>query len=134
MSDQPRGFLPHPIASAIGLHMAITTGDKTRLSVDAIKSFPVFARDSAFPSLMNAAEAGLARWACIRPERILSIDSPEPMGRARTKIVFPLCVFARLRLNAAVTSLIHFSFSEPYGKTSSSAPRGGAGASFEDGG
>jgi hypothetical protein len=39
-----------------------------------------------------------------------------------------------LRLNASVTSLIHFSFSEPYGKTSSRDPRGAAvGASAGEG-
>src|SRR5215470_2723303 len=102
MSDHPRGFLPHPIASAIGFHMAITTGDNTRLSVAPMRSLPVFARDSALPSLMNAAEAGLARCALSRPDKMLSMVSPEPMGIARTKIGFPLGVFWPLRLNAAV--------------------------------
>src|SRR5215470_15305504 len=113
MSDQPSGFLPQPMASAIGFHIAMTTGDSTRLSVEAIRSLPVLVRDSALPNLMNAAEAGLARCACRRPDRILSMVSPEPIGSARTKIGLPLCVFRPLRLKAAVTSLIHFSFSEP---------------------
>src|SRR4029077_13804350 len=99
MSAQPRGFLPQPIASAIGFHIAITTGDRTRLSVDAMRSLPVFERDSALPNLMNAPDAGLARCACRRPERILSMVSPEPIGSARTKMVLPLCVLALLRLN-----------------------------------
>src|SRR5271165_4099370 len=124
MSDQPSGRLPQPRASAMGFHMAMTTGDKTKLSVLPIKSLPVLARDSALPSLIKAADAGLAKcaWSC--PERILSTVSPEPMGMARTKMVFPFGVLVLLRLNAAVTSAIHFSFSEPYGNTSSSAPRG----------
>src|SRR5215475_6906049 len=113
MSLQPSGFFPQPIASAIGFHMAITTGDKTKLSVEEMRSLPDLARDSALASLINAPEAGLTRWACILPERILSMDSPEPIGRARTKIGLPPEVFAPLWLNAAVTSLIHFSFSEP---------------------
>src|SRR5215470_5578264 len=108
MSDQPTGFLPQPMASAMGFHIAMTTGDRTRLSVEAIRSWPVFVRDSALPSLMNAAEAGLARCACSRPDRILSINSPEPIGTVRTKIVRPLRVFAPERLNVAVTSLIQF--------------------------
>src|SRR5262249_10243871 len=112
MSDHPMGFLPHPIASAICFHIAMTTGERTRLSVEPIRSLPVFDRDSAFPSLMNAADAGLAMCACNRPDKMLSIVSPEPMGIARTKIGLPLEVFAPLRLNAAVTSLIHFSFSD----------------------
>src|SRR5262252_925674 len=99
MSDQPSGFLPQPRASAMGFHMAMTTGERTRLSVEAIRSLPLLVRDSALPNLMNAAEAGLARCAWRRPERILSMVSPEPMGRARTKIGFPLCVFVRLLLN-----------------------------------
>src|SRR5215471_19555699 len=103
MSDQPIGFLPHPIASAIGFHIAITTGESTRLSVEPIRSLPVFDRDSALPSLINAAEAGLAICACNRPERMLSIVSPEPIGSARTKICLPLGVFAPLRLKAPVT-------------------------------
>src|SRR5215468_8868455 len=124
MSDQPNGLLPQPIASAIGFHMAMTTGVSTRLSVDAIRSWTVFARDSALPSLMKAADAGLAICARNRPDKTLSIVSPEPIGSARTKIALPLGVLVPLRLNAEVTSLIHFSFSEPYGKTSSRAPRG----------
>src|SRR5215468_5921035 len=124
MSLQPKGFLPQPIASAMGFHKAMTTGDKTRLSVEAMRSLPDFARDSAFASLINAAEAGLTRCACILPERMLSMDSPEPIGRVRTKIPLPPDVFTPLRLNAAVASLIHFSFSEPYGKMSSKDPRG----------
>src|SRR5215475_13448506 len=113
MSLQPNGFFPHPIASAMGFHMAMTTGDRTKLSVEAMRSLPDFARDSALASLMNAPEAGLTRCACILPERMLSMDSPEPIGKARTKIAFPLEVFVPLRLNATVASLIHFSFSEP---------------------
>src|SRR5215470_455337 len=113
MSLQPNGFFPQPIASAMGFHMAMTTGDRTRLSVEAIRSFPDFARDSALASFMNAPDAGLTIWACILPERMLSIDSPEPIGKARTKIALPLAVLTPLRLNAAVASLIHFSFSEP---------------------
>src|SRR5262249_10902460 len=70
------------------------------------------------------ADAGLAICARNRPDKTLSIVSPEPIGSARTKIALPLGVLAPLRLNAEVTSLIHFSFSEPYGKTSSRAPRG----------
>src|SRR5215469_3878298 len=124
MSAQPMGFLPQPMASAIGFHIAITTGDSTRLSVLLIRSFPVLERDSAFPSLIKAAEAGLARCACSRPGRMLSIVSPGPMGMARTKMGFPLFVFALLRLNSLVTPVIHFSFSEPYGNTSSREPCG----------
>src|SRR5215813_294961 len=124
MSLQPKGFFPQPIASAMGFHMAITTGDRTRLSVEVMRSFPDFARDSAFASLINAPDAGLTRCACILPERMLSMDSPEPIGKGRTNIGLPLEVFAPLRLNAAVASLIHFSFSEPYGKMSSKDPRG----------
>src|SRR5215475_3231509 len=113
MSDHPIGFLLHPIASAIGFHIAITTGESTRLSVEPIRSLPVFDRDSVLPSLMKAAEAGLAMCASSRPDKMLSMVSPEPIGIARTKIGLPLGVFAPLRLNAAVTSLIHFSFSDP---------------------
>src|SRR5262249_18040441 len=125
-----KGFLPQPIASAIGCHIAITTGESTRLSVAPIRSLPVLERDSALPSLMKAAEAGLAIWACSRPDRMLSIVSPEPIGKARTKIPLPLDVFVPLRLKEAVTSLIHFSFSEPYGKTNSRAPRGATAVSW----
>lgn len=35
-------FFPHPNVSAMGLHIAITTGERTRLSVEATRSFPVF--------------------------------------------------------------------------------------------
>src|SRR5215469_10009395 len=102
MSLQPRGFFPQPIASAMGFHMAMTTGERTRLSVEAMRSLPDFARDSAFASLTNAPDAGLTICACILPERMLSMDSPEPIGRARTKIALPLEVLIPLRLNAAV--------------------------------
>src|SRR5262249_31404284 len=61
ISDQPIGFLPQPRASAIGFHIAITTGESTRLSVEAIRSLPYLFCDWAFPSLMNAADAGLIR-------------------------------------------------------------------------
>jgi len=121
-------------AAAIGFLIAINTGDRTRLSVSVIWSCPVFERDSAFPSLIKAAEAGLARCACSWPERMFSMVSPEPMGMARTKMGFPLFVFALLRLNSLVISVIHFSFSEPYGNTSSREPCGAdATASFSFG-
>lgn len=41
-SAHPIGFFPHPNVSAMGLHIAITTGERTRLSVEATRSFPVF--------------------------------------------------------------------------------------------
>src|SRR5215470_2265385 len=68
---------------------------------------------------MNAADAGLAIWVLRVPLRISSIHSPDPMGMARTTICLPVLVFTPCRLKAAVTSVIHFSFSEPYVKTSS---------------
>jgi hypothetical protein len=51
-------FLPQQIASAIGFHIAMTTGDRTRLSVELTSSWPVLLCDSALPSLMKAAEEG----------------------------------------------------------------------------
>src|SRR5882724_5576421 len=119
MSAHPIGFLPQPIASAIGFHMAITTGESTRFSVGPSKSWPVLARDFALPIFTKAAEAGLVMCVFLLPERISSMHSPETMGIAVTTICLPLPVFLALRLNASVTSCIHFSFSEPYVKTSS---------------
>src|SRR5215471_10812954 len=113
MSAQPIGFLPHPIASAIGFHMAVTTGESTRLSVGPTRSLPVRARDCALPILTKAADAGLVMWVLRVPARISSRHSPDPMGIAVTTICLPLLVLRRLRLKESVTSLIHFSFSEP---------------------
>src|SRR5262249_61282074 len=56
---QPIGLLPQPMASAIGCHIAITTGESTRLRVEPTTSLPLLILDSALPSLMNAADAGL---------------------------------------------------------------------------
>lgn len=50
--------------------------------------------------------------------------SPEPMGMARTKIRWPPAVLAFDWLKDSVTSLIHCSFSDPYGKTNSREPLG----------
>src|SRR5262249_217280 len=119
MSDQPIGFLPHPIASAIGFHIAITTGDSISVSVGPNRSLPVLALDCALPSLIKAADAGLGRWACRVPERSSSIASPEPIGIAFTNIALPLAALCSPRLNWSVTSLIQASFSELYVKTNS---------------
>src|SRR5208283_4978085 len=80
MSAHPIGFLPQPNASAIGFHMAMTTGDSTRFSVELTKSLPVLLCDLAFPSLMNAPEAGLTMCAWVVPSKTASMHSPEPMG------------------------------------------------------
>src|SRR5689334_6836541 len=116
MSDHPMGFFPHPMASAMGFHMAITTGESTRLSVWPSRSWPVLERDWALPIFTKAADAGLVMWVLRLPERISSMHSPEPMGMARTKIRLPLDILRPLRLKESVTSAIHFSFSEPYVK------------------
>jgi hypothetical protein len=39
------GFLPHPRASAIGFHIAMTTGESMRVSVEETRSVPLFALD-----------------------------------------------------------------------------------------
>src|SRR5271165_752621 len=126
ISDQPMGFLPQPSASAMGFHMAITTGDSTRLSVDPIRSLPYLLCDSELPSLIKALDAGLIMSGWFRPSRTSSIASPEPIGTARTKICLPPLVLWPARLKSLVTSVIHFSFSDPYVKTSSSALSGRA--------
>jgi hypothetical protein len=67
MSAHPTGFLPHPMASAIGFHMAITTGDNTTFPAGVTRSLPNLDRDSALPSFTNAAEAGDTICASNRP-------------------------------------------------------------------
>src|SRR5271157_350488 len=125
MSDQPMGFLPQPMASAIGFHIAITTGDSTRFSVDVISSCPVLVCDWALPSLMNAADAGLMRCGWRDPLSTSSMHSPDPMGMARTKMRLPPGARWSSRLKRSVTSLIQRSFSEPY-VNSGSMESGGA--------
>src|SRR5215831_15576995 len=132
MSDHPMGFLPQPSASAMGFHIAITTGDNTRLSVEPIRSFPYLLCDCAFPSLMNAPEAGLMRSGWRRPSITSSMASPEPIGIACTKIGLLLLVRWFSRLKLSVTSLIHFSFSEPYVNVSCTLSADGVGASRWD--
>src|SRR5215469_11746053 len=129
MSDQPIGFLPQSSASAIGFHIAITTGDNTRLSVGPIRSFPYLLCDWALPSLMNAPEAGLMTSGWRRPSITSSIASPEPIGIACTKIGLLLLVRWLSRLKLSVTSLIHFSFSEPYVNVSCTLSADGVGTS-----
>src|SRR5262249_4656544 len=132
MSDQPMGFLPQPSASAMGFHIAITTGDNTRLSVGPIRSFPYLLCDCAFPSLMNAPEAGLMRSGWRRPSITSSMASPEPIGIACTKIGLLLLVRWFSRLKLSVAWLIHFSFSEPYVKVSCTLSADGVGTSLLD--
>jgi len=55
MSDQPIGFLPQPKASAIGFHMAITTGERTRFSVGPIRSLAVLALGFRVPQFYESA-------------------------------------------------------------------------------
>jgi hypothetical protein len=112
-SLQPTGRRPQPIASAIGRHMAMTTGDSTRFFVSPIRSLPVRARDCALPSLRKAAEAGLVKWACRAPASRSSMSSPEPWGTASTWITLPEAVRWPPALKRALISLIHSSFSEP---------------------
>jgi hypothetical protein len=76
-------------------------------------SFPILARDSAFPRVMKAEDAGLVKCVCRRAERISSMQSPEPIAICVTKIFFPLAVFWPSALKACVASLIQFSFSDP---------------------
>src|SRR5579872_1486959 len=111
-SPHPMGFLPQPMACAIGFHMAITTGERTKLSVLASRSLPVLARDCAFACLINAADAGLSKCACCCPESTASISSPEPMGVALIKMRRPLAVLCPAPLKGPVTERIQFSFSE----------------------
>src|SRR5271165_1819273 len=126
MSDHPIGFLPQPIASAMGFHIAMTTGESTRFSVELISSWPVLLCDLALPNLMKAPDAGLIRCGCRVPSRTSSMHSPEPMGIARTNIRLPPCARWSSRLNLSVTSLIQRSFSDPYVKINS-MESGGAG-------
>src|SRR5262245_28137347 len=112
------GRLPQPRASAMGCHMAMTTGERTRFCVGPTRSLPVLVRESAFPSLMKAAEAGLIRSGWRAPERISSTTSPDPIGIAWTWIRFPAAVRWFPWLKAAVVSSIQFCFSDPYVKTS----------------
>src|SRR5580692_520306 len=62
MSDQPIGFLPQPSDSAIGFHIAMTTGERTRLCVVPTRSLPYMLRERALPISMKADEAGLMIW------------------------------------------------------------------------
>ena len=92
MSLHPRGRPGQPRASAIGRHMAITTGESTRLRLSPTRSLPVRARDWALPSLRKAADAGLVRWAFRTPDSRSSISSPEPCATASTRMRLPATV------------------------------------------
>jgi hypothetical protein len=84
MSDQPTGFFPQPIASAMGFQIAMTTGERTRFCVSPIKSCPVLTLDSALPNLMKADEAGEVISAWRLPLISSSMQSPDPSGMAVT--------------------------------------------------
>src|ERR1700730_5516235 len=45
ISDQPPGSYLQPMSSAMGCHMAMTTGESSRFCVGLTRSFPVLARD-----------------------------------------------------------------------------------------
>src|SRR5262249_39471322 len=111
-SLQPTGLPGQPSASAIGFHMAITTGLSTRFFVLPNNSLPPLALASALPRMMNALLAGLLRWALRFSVSNSSMHSPLPMGMAVTRMV-RAPTLAPDWLNAAVTSLIQVSFSEP---------------------
>ena len=45
--------------------------------------------------------------------QFIGVRVPEPLGMAVTRMTFPSAVLAPDALKVSVTSLIHFSFSEP---------------------
>src|SRR5271157_3402644 len=109
------------MASAISRHIATTTGELTRLVVGPTRSPWPCSRDSSLPRRMNAEAAGLTRCVFRRCVSTSSTISPEPTGTATTLIRSPLGKVRPEALNWRVTSSIHFCFSEPYVKTSSTS-------------
>src|SRR5262249_16516973 len=114
-SVQPTGLLGQPSDSAMGFHMAITTGERTKffVLVGSIRMLADLARASALPSSIKAPEAGLIKWALVRSLSTSSIDSPEPIAVALTWMRLPEEIRTLALLNAPVTSLSQFCFSEP---------------------
>ena len=103
-----------PSASAIGFHIAMTTGESTRFSVGADQVLArSCARDCALPSLMNAADAGLVRCACRAPGEQLVDALARAHRDRRDRDDVSARRLRRGALKTSVVSLIHFSFSEP---------------------
>src|SRR5437899_1282005 len=101
MSSQPMAFLGQPSCSARDFHMAMTTGEVTRILLGDTSGPSPFFFDVASPIFRYASDAGLTRWAGPallslyldgRALRMSSISSPEPIGRAVTWMTFPLLV------------------------------------------
>src|SRR5258706_3163791 len=94
MSDQPSGLSGQPRASAMGRHMAMTTGLRTSLSgVPVIRSSLWVLRQAAFSTGIYRPEAGLQTVGCDAPEIIMSPDSTEPRAMAVTPISLPEAEF-----------------------------------------
>src|SRR5258708_39240501 len=115
MSDQPSGLPGQPSASAIGRHMAITTGLNTRLlGVPVTRSSLWVLRQAAFSTGIYRAEAGLHTVACTWPDTIISPDSSEPSAVALMLITLPLAVLCCSELYCLTSGARHCCFSEPY--------------------
>src|SRR5260370_2347342 len=88
-------------------------GDVVGVVMVELMSLAYFQMNRDLSNLINATQAGLTISAMRFPEITSSINSPDPMGKACTKIRLPPLVRWSSRLNLSVTSVIHFSFSEP---------------------
>ena len=98
MSAQPTDLAGHPSASAIGFHVAMTTGERTSGGASPTSLFspppsPCFSAQRAFRTSTRREDAGDQTWASLWPARIASIDSADPSATASIRIGFPPAVF-----------------------------------------
>src|ERR1700753_197323 len=127
MYAQPSAFFGQPSASAIGFHIAITTGKITTESpCGAIAALcPGFESHASFKSVRYASDAGLNTAGSTRSSKMSCIASPEPIALPSTVNGAPDASFGFVLLNSAICSSSHCFFSLLYTtSTRSAAPLG----------